>query len=448
MEVDQQERYAVAHQTRCTERAYLMRLALPIVIENLLQVLLGTIDLYFAGDISDDAIAGIGVTNIIMNVLIAFFVAVGTGSVALVSRRYGRSDSLGASAATSSSISLALILGVVIGVICLVASTQFLTFAGLPDSLITLTRPYFLAVSVPCVFLAIEISAASCLRALEDTKSPMFVTGTANVFNILLNVIFIVAGLGLLGLGCATSICRALSAIALLMILSKKPVTQLALSNVRFSDIRVLAHIGCPAGLERLAQRLGQFIYTAMIVSLGTNAYVAHNIAGAIEAYAYIPAMGFGLATSTIVGVALGKREANKARSGTWMAWRVATAFMLLIAALFFIFAPQLVSLFSSSLDTQRQAIGVLRLIALFQPCAALVQVMGGALQGAGDTQFPLYATIMGIWGVRLGIGYVLAIPLEQGLMGIWYAYALDLVMRGTLLAMRFRQGAWKEIRL
>lgn len=83
----------------------------------------------------------------------------------------------------------------------------------------------------------------------------------------------------------------------------------------------------------------------------------------------------------------------------------------------------------------------MLRIIAFFQPAAALVQVMTGALQGAGDTKFPMYATLLGIWGIRTGIGYLLAVVLGFGLQGVWSAYALDITVRGLLLLHRFQKG-------
>lgn len=96
----------------------------------------------------------------------------------------------------------------------------------------------------------------------------------------------------------------------------------------------------------------------------------------------------------------------------------------------------------------QVQVIKVLRFIAFFQPFSALVQVLTCALQGAGDTKFSMYSTFAGIWGIRLCLGYYLGVVLELGLMGVWYAYALDLVLRGTILHWRFRKGKWMNIEL
>ncbi len=429
-------------------RRHLLVLALPIVAENLLQTLLGTVDTYFAGSISDDAIAGVGVTGIVMNVLVAFFVAVGTASVALASRRHGAGDDEGVKRVVASSALLALCLGAAVGLLCGLFAEPLIATTGLEGRAAEAALPYFVAVSVPSVFLSLQMVASSCMRALEDTRTPLLVSGAANLVNIVLNAAAMAAGLGLLGLGLATSVSRGAAAAALVAILVRRGWLAPSWGSVSLQDVRALVRIGAPAGAEKVAQRAGQFAYTALIVSLGTSSYAAHSIAGSIEGYLYIPAMGFGLAAATAVGVALGEGDAAKARSETWLLWRMTTASMVAAAAVLFAFAPQLASLFSSTPEVQEQAALVLRLIALFQPFAALVQVVGSALQGAGDTKFPLYATLLGIWAIRLGAGAVLSVGLGLGLLGVWCAYALDLVVRGCILARRFSRGAWATLKL
>lgn len=444
--VERKQKVAKRSARRSTRR-YLLFLAVPIVVENLLQAMLGTVDTYFAGSISDEAIVGVGVTGIVMNILVALFVAVGTASVAMISRRHGAQDESGVRRAVASSFVLALGLGVAVGVFCCICAVPLLKVTGLEDAVVESALPYFIVVAAPSVFLSLQMAASSCMRALEDTRTPMVVSGVANLVNIGLDAAFMAAGFGLLGLGVATSVSRAASALVLIAILARRGWLSLSSASVSRADFKLLARIGAPAGAEKIAQRAGQLVYTALIVSLGTGAYAAHNIAGNIESYAYIPAMGFGLAASTVVGVALGEGNAFKAEEETWMSWRMATLAMVVVAAVFFAFAPSLAALFSATPEVQEQATSVLRLIALFQPFAALVQVMGGALQGAGDTRFPLLTTLVGIWVIRLGVGSVLALVFGLGLMGIWYAYALDLVVRGLLLAWRFKRGSWAAIK-
>ncbi|WP_396334347.1 MATE family efflux transporter [Clostridium sp. 19966] len=124
----------------------------------------------------------------------------------------------------------------------------------------------------------------------------------------------------------------------------------------------------------------------------------------------------------------------------------ITTIFMVCIGIVFFIFAPELASLFTQTKEVQELVVRVLRLIALFQPFAAMTQIFTSALQGAGDTKFPMYATLIGIRGGRVGVGYLLGVIFGFGLFGVWIGYALDITVRGLLLLVRFFNGKWQKI--
>lgn len=423
-------------------------LAIPIVIENILQTLLGTVDTYFAGQINDNAIAAIGVTNLIINVFIAFYTAISIGTSTVVSRNYGRGQYGEVNSAIKQSNILGVILGVAVGAISLVFYKPILRVAGVSQELINYTAPYYMIVVVPSVFLCLSLILSSCLRSTKDTKTPMVATGIANVLNIVLNMLFINLGLGIFGLGLATTISRIIGVLILSLRLMKGKVVKLELKNMRINKgiMTSILRIGIPAGIEKLVMRIGQLVYNSMIISIGISAYVAHNIAGSIESYTYIPAMGFGVATAALVGISLGENDMGKAKSMVFLSDIIATAFMLCFGVIFFIFAPNLASMFTDTKEVQEMVVSVLRLIALFQPFAAITQIFTSALQGAGDTKFPMYTTLIGIWCGRVGIGYLLGVVCGLGLLGVWMGYALDITFRAILLLIRFLNGKWQKI--
>jgi Na+-driven multidrug efflux pump len=175
--------------------------------------------------------------------------------------------------------------------------------------------------------------------------------------------------------------------------------------------------------------RLGQLVYNSMIISIGLSTYVAHNVAGNIESYPFIPAMGFGVATAALVGISLGENNVKKAKELVYLSDMIATVFMVAIGIIFFV-SPPLAALFTETKEVQVQVVQVLRLIAFFQPFSAITQIFTSALQGAGDTKFPMYATLIGIWFGRVGLGYLFGVVLGFGLFGVWIGYALDLTIR------------------
>lgn len=426
-------------------------LAIPIIIETIFQTLLGTTDTYFAGNLHDNAIAAIGVTSLIVNIFIACYTAISIGSSAIISRHIGEKNYKKANLAVKQSIILGLLIGLLVGIISAIFYKPILKISGATEDVLEYAIPYYMIVAVPSVFLCLSLILSSCLRAIKDTKTPMIAVAIVNIINILLNYIFIRLGWGIIGLAVATTISRIVTVCILVTKLCmSRNVIHLELKNWHLEKEMVasIARIGIPAGIEKLIMRFGQLLYNSMIISLGTSYYVAHNIAGSIEGYSYIPAFGFGMATATLVGISLGEKDGKKARKITFFTNAITTGCMVIIGVIFYAFAPQLAKIFTKTQEVQEMVVSVLRLIAFFQPFAAITQIMTSALQGAGDTKFPMYTTLIGIWGVRVGMGYVFAVICGLGLIGVWYGYALDLTIRGILLTVRFIKGRWQNIRI
>ena len=427
--------------------AAICQLAAPIIMENVLQSLLGTVDTYFAGQLEDLAIAGIGVTNLIMNVYISFFTAVSVGTVAVVSRYYGRKEYGHVNRAMVHSLAAATVMGCLMGMISAFFGTPILRLSGAKEDIMTCVMPYYMVVAVPCVALCLQLVLSACLRAIKDTRTPMYVTALSNILNVILNAVSMELGLGIFGLGLATTLSRCVGAAVLFLRLRKSDRNiDLSPCNLTRREFHTILRIGIPAGGEKLIMRIGQLVYGSMIISLGSNAYVAHNIAGNLESYCSLPTMGFGLAVCTMIGVSLGENNIPQAKRQTAIAYGLSAVSGVIIGVAILLLAPQLTALFTKTAEIQQMASQVLRIPAVVMPFSALVQIMNNALQGAGDTKFPMYTTFFGIWGIRVCVGYLLGVVLGLGLLGVWLAYGLDVIVRGLLLWCRYRRGAWMKI--
>lgn len=422
-------------------------LAAPIIMENVLQSLLGTVDTFFAGQLDDLSIASIGVTNLIMNVYISFFTAVSVGTVAVVSRFYGRKEYTMVNRAVIHSLVAGSIMGTAVGIVSACFGMPILRLSGAEDDIIACAMPYYLVVTVPCAALCLQLVLAACLRAIKDTRTPMYGTVLSNILNIILNAFFMKCGLGLFGLGLATTVSRCVGAMVLFFRLRNHD-QKIILSpcNLTQKEFFMILRIGIPAGGEKLIMRIGQLAYGSIIISLGNNAYVAHNIAGNLESYSGLPSMGFGLAVCTMIGISLGEGNIQRAKRQTTIAYYLSAISGVIIAVFLIIFAPQLTSLFTKTVEIQELASKLLRISAVVLPFSALVQIMNNVLQGAGDTKFPMYATLFGIWGIRVSVGYVLSAFFGLGLVGVWMAYGLDVIIRSAVLWCRYRQGTWSKI--
>ena len=203
-----------------TKIASIFLLAIPAIIENISQVMIGVVDVYFVGRLGTEAIAGVGVTNLTMNVYIAFFLALGIGTTAVVSRAIGGKNLKKAGHAVKQSVIMTGIIGGIFGILNLIFARRILLLLGAEEGVIAYAIPYFLAVAVPSVFLGLSMVLASALRGAGNTKSPMKIGIFANVVNAVLDYVLIFGifnfgGLGILGAGLATTFSRILSVVLL-----------------------------------------------------------------------------------------------------------------------------------------------------------------------------------------------------------------------------------------
>ena len=435
----------------------ILRLALPGMLENILQVLLGVVDIYFVGKIGTKAIAGVGVTNLTMNVYIAFFLALSIASGALISRYTGQNSNENVSRALNTSISMGLLVALFFGFLNLILAKEILGILGAGEDIFAYAYPYFIAVAVPCVFLCLQMILSSALRAGGDGKTPLKVVAITNIINIILDYflifgLFNFSGFGVLGAGLATSIARLIGVILLIRYIKKiHPEVHISFSNIfkpQMAMLKKLTKISLPAAGEKLIMRSGQIIYGGMIIRIGTEAYAAHNIAGTIESFSYLPGTGFSIAAAALVGQNLGRQDKKAAKKMAADAYFLSVILMVTLGAVFFVGAPFLASIFTEDPIVKDLVIKVLRIIALFQPFLAITLVMTAALQGAGDTKFPMYTSFIGIWGVRVLGVYILSIHFNFGLIGVWLAYALDITLRGTIILIRFLRGKWLDIEI
>jgi Na+-driven multidrug efflux pump len=164
--------------------------------------------------------------------------------------------------------------------------------------------------------------------------------------------------------------------------------------------------------------------------------------------FSYLPGMGFGVAAATLVGQRLGADKPTEAKRMGLMSYYLATVVMVILGVVFYLFAPWLAGIFSRDPVVIQQVVSVLRIIALFQPFLCITLVITSALQGAGDTKFPMYSTFIGIWGIRVLGVYVASVLFRLGLVGVWLIYALDVTVRGIILMVRFMRGKWQEINI
>jgi putative MATE family efflux protein len=284
----------------------------------------------------------------------------------------------------------------------------------------------------------------------------MYIMGIVNLTNIGLAFLLVfgygpIPALGVAGAGLAGGLSRGLGGILVVWFLFSEysPIEldwEAGLLQIDGSIVRGILDIGLPAAGENLVRQASQLLYTMLIAGLGTMAIAANQIAMSVQSLSFMPGFGFGMAATALVGQNLGAQKPDRASSAGWESLKWAMLISCTMGVLFFFFPSVLMGFYTGNSEVIQLGTGPLQIIAFSQPFLASIMVLAGGLRGAGDTRYVMYLTTFGNWGIRLVFSYILGFVVGWGLLGVWVAMAMDQVIRGSLVALRFRSGKWKDI--
>jgi putative MATE family efflux protein len=440
------------------DEAHLLRsvnlLALPIIVENLFQTLLGVVDLVMVGKLGAAAIAGVGTSLQIMFLVIAALSSVTVGTTVLVARYTGAGQTQEAVRTAKQSLVLGVALAALITVLGHVGAHTAIAVLGATPEVVRTGGDYLDVVAQMSIFLVVQLVCASALRGAGDTRTPMIVTGLVNLVNIAVAYTLIFGhfgfpALGVMGSAWGASVARAVGAVVLLGLLAsgRRPVSLRSRGGWRPNAdlMRRIVRIGLPAMIEQTFISGGMLLYAVIVIGMGTAVYAAQRITFNALSISFLPGLGFGLAATTMTGQALGAQRPDLAKRATWIAFRLAALWMCSMGVALIVFGHQIMALFTTDPTIIDVGTAALRVIALSQPLQALGQVMAGSLRGAGDTRFPMLATGISVWVVRLPLGWLIGVPLHGGLAGVYLSNVVDAAVRALANYRRFRAGSWQQ---
>ena len=450
-------RAPVAPGAPVTLNRQLFQLAWPSLVENLLQTMLGFVDLVFVGQLGPDAIAGVGLGNQLMFLLQVLFMGLAVGNTALVARAVGAGDKREAERIAKQSLILGVLISVAVAAIGWVYSYDIIRVMGATDDVTAIGGGFLRVTSTFSVVMALMLIGGGTLRGSGDTRTPMVITGFINFINIGLDYLLIFGNFGFPNLGpvgsaVATTIARGVGAVLILFVLFKRgSVLKLPLRGgwrLHRDAINRILNIGWPAAAEQIVFQVGFLVFSALAILLGTNDLAAQQIAFNISNFSILPAFAFGVAATTLVGQSLGARDPERAQASAWQALKSGMVWMLLMGVGYLLGRRFLVGMYTDDPGVQSLGEMCLTFIAFAQPLQCVSIVLASALRGAGDTRATLVFTFIGIWILRVACGYFLGIVLGLGLFGMWLAWYADFVGRALLVFLRFQAGKWKELRV
>ena len=435
----------------------LFQLAWPSLVENLLQTMLGFVDLVFVGQLGPDAIAGVGLGNQLMVLLQVAFMGLSVGNQALVARAIGAGDKQDAERIAKQSLVLAVLVSIGVAAIGLAFSDSIIQVMGATPDVTAIGGTFLRIVSTFSIVISIMLIGGGTLRGSGDTWSPMLITGLINVINIVLDYLLIFGNFGFPQMGAAgsavaTTAARAVGAVLILYVLFKRgSVLRLPPRGgwgLQHEAIGRILNIGWPAAAEQVVFQLGFLTFSAIAILLGTDDLAAQQVAFNISNFSILPAFAFGVAALTLVGQNLGANDPDRAEASAWQALKSGMVWMCVMGLGFYVFRHFFVGLYTDDPTVMQLGEMCLIFIAFAQPLQAISVILASALRGAGDTRATLVFTFIGVWIVRVAFGYLMGIVFGLGLFGVWLGWIADFCTRAVLIALRFRGSRWKDVRV
>ncbi|MCH4827284.1 MATE family efflux transporter [Planococcus halocryophilus] len=428
-------------------------LAVPAVIENFFQTLLGFVDTYFVSQISLSAVSAVGITNAVLAIYFALFMAIGVAANVRIANFLGANQPEKARHISQQSILLAVLFGILTGIATWFFAEPLLQLMGIEDDVLELGVLYFRIVGIPSVIMSLMFVMSAILRGSGDTKTPMMISFVINGINALLDYVLIfgflfIPELGIVGAAIATVVSRLIGSLALFFYINKNQVLAFRKDYWKLDKDHLLelSSLGAPAAGERLVMRAGQIVYFGFVVALGTNAFAAHQIAGNVEVFSYMIGYGFATAATILVGQQIGAGNLDEARKYAKLSIQFTVFCMTLLGAVLFFFGEWAAAFFTNDPAVISDIGTALKISGVFQPFLAVLLVLTGSFQGANNTKFPMYLTAVGMWAVRTVLVYLLGIRLGFGLAGVWIAIGIDIAFRSVVLVIQFQRGQWMTL--
>ncbi len=431
-------------------------LAWPTIVASALQTMVRWADFMMVGDLGVEAVAGVGAAGQIYWMIQTLVMALSTGLVAILARAIGGGDRQEADQALRQSIVMGAVFGFVSWFIVLPFLGPIIGIMGVTDGVIAYGSDYLFWLLVGNVPFVLGFIFAAALRAAGDARMPLYIGILANLLNLFLNWVLIYGNLGAPALGVAGA--GMASAIAMFVqlavywimwsrgLLILKPL----LKGFRFDwgMSRRILHIGYPASIEGMVFQIGILSFMALMSVYGTAEFTAYQIGVQILSISFLPGNGFSIAASTLVGQHLGAKDPDAAMRSGWRSLGLAMLFMGALGAALIAMAPTLAGWFIDDAEVIALTVDFIWILGIAQPLMAIEFVIGGALRGAGDTRFPLFAIFTGLFIFRVFPAILIALYWGGSIQLVWSVLLLDYLVKGLLLAERFRRGYWKTIKV
>ena len=430
----------------------LVKLIIPLVIEQGLTILVGMCDGVMVSSVGEAAISGVSLVDMINAVILVLFAALATGGAVVTSQLLGARQLEKARQSAGQLVTLAAALGTVMMVLCLIFARGLLRlfFGSIDQAVMDAGLIYLRITALSFPFIALYNAGAAIFRSVGNSKVSMQVSLLMNAINVLGNALCIfVLKMGVAGVAVPTLVSRAVAAALILMLASRRNQTLYlesgALYPIDHKMMGKILGIGIPSACENSFFQFGRLIVVSMIALFGTTQTSANAVANTLDSMGIVVGQAMGLAMVTVVGQSVG--AGDKAQASYYVKKLMIWSILLLgiCNALIILFADQLIGLYSSLTP---ETVELTKLLVWMHAFSAIVLwaisfVLPNALRAANDVQFTMWVGIGSMVAFRILGSWILCVQLGWGAVGVWIAMILDWICRVSFFLTRTLSGKW-----
>ncbi len=365
--------------------------SVPLLIGNLFQQLYNTVDSVVVGNfIGSEALAAVGSSNSLINLIIGMFLGIATGAGVIISQYYGAGDEQKLSWAVHTCIALSLIGGVALSILGVLASPLILKWMGTPEDVMEGSVVYLRIFFSGSLFNLLYNMTAGVLRAVGDSRRPLYYLAVSSAVNVVLDLIFVVGfQMGIAGAAWATIIAQAVSALlALVALMRTQDIYRVDLKKLKI-DVRMMKRIlaiGIPSGIQQSIISLSNVIVQSNINIYGSAAMAGYGASSKIDGFVTLPLQSFCIAATTFTGQNIGAKKKKRVIQGIFQGIAISLIYTLILSPILLWRSEDVLRIFGSDPAVLEYGkISMTILIPLYS-VLSIHQILMGTLRGAGKT--------------------------------------------------------------
>ncbi len=436
----------------------IISMIVPITIENLLQMVAGIVSMGMIGRIDALSISALGVGTRITQIIWALFKGITTGATVYVAQYYGAGDICKVRNVIKQTLISGFVLVMILSAIVYTQAPRLLLIFDPQPELLSLATEYIRTVCFGLPFLAMMLIVGGALQGMGNARTPMFITMIMNIVNILVGYVVIfgrfgVAPMGVRGAALATALSQVTAALlGLFVLFNKKGVLKGSLNKKLLSvDKRQIAdvyRVGLPTSMESIFWQLAAIILTRAILTFGETAFAAHQLGLQAESISYMPAAGFGIVATALIGQALGAQDKELARIYLRQVLKGALCITTLCVIVLVGFPKVMLLALTDNKEIIELSAIYLILMGLVQFPQNTTGVLAGAMRGAGYTKVPMMVAGVGLWGVRVPLALLMTYVFKKSIIAIWIVMCIDLLFRFVVCLLYYKSKNIYETKL